>query len=134
MTDQAPRIAHTDSPEGPWAQLRGRWGAAELGMKAQWRTVSEQLRNQPPSPDLGWDLRELDWLDHVGAQLLWNHWQHAWPERLECTDSQRSMLSRVAEFTTAPPPAKDWPTGYPDTRNWANPQLPAISRPGRQAE
>lgn len=111
MTDQAPRIAHTDSPEGPWAQLRGRWGAAELGMKTQWRTVSEQLRNQPPSPDLGWDLRELDWLDHVGAQLLWNHWQHAWPERLECTDSQRSMLSRVAEFTTAPPPPEPWRLG-----------------------
>lgn len=111
MTEQAPRIAHTDTPQGPWAQLRGRWGAAELGTQSQWRAVSEQLRSHPASADLGWDLKELEWLDHVGAQLLWNHWQHAWPERLECTESQRSMLSRVAEFTTAPPPSEPWRLG-----------------------
>ena len=111
MTDHAPRIAYTDTPQGPWAQLRGRWGAAELGMQAQWRAVSKQLREHPAMPTLGWDLRELAWLDHVGAQLLWSHWQHAWPERLECTDSQRSILSRVAQFTTAPPPPEPWRLG-----------------------
>ena len=111
MTDHAPCIAHTDTPQGLWAQLRGRWGAAELGTKPQWRAVSAQLRQHPAAPALGWDLRELEWLDHVGAQLLWNHWQHAWPERLECSDSQRSILSRVAEFTTAPPPSEPWRLG-----------------------
>ena len=53
----------------------------------------------PPAPTLGWDLRELQWLDHVGAQLLWNHWQHARPAQLARTDSQRTMLTRVAQFT-----------------------------------
>lgn len=111
MTDHAPRIAHTDTPPGTWAQLRGRWGAAELGSQAHWRAVSKQLREHPAAPTLGWDLRELEWLDHVGAQLLWSHWQHAWPVRLECTDSQRSILSRVAQFTTAPPPPEPWRLG-----------------------
>ena len=49
----------------------------------------------------------MQWLDHVGAQLLWNHWQRAWPARLACTDSQRDMLERVAQFTTEPPPARE---------------------------
>jgi phospholipid/cholesterol/gamma-HCH transport system permease protein len=52
-------------------------------------------------------LRGLQWLDHVGAQLLWNHWGRAWPLRLQLTDAQRAMLERVARFTAeAPPPAR----------------------------
>ncbi|MBY0409679.1 MAG: ABC transporter permease, partial [Burkholderiaceae bacterium] len=111
MTDSVPRITRTDTPEGPCAQLHGRWGAAELGVQAQWKTVSAQLRRHPAAPGLGWDLQALQWLDHVGAQLLWNHWQHAWPERLACTDAQRAMLTRVEEFTTAAPPPQPWRLG-----------------------
>lgn len=107
MTDHAPRIVRTDTPEGPCAQLHGRWGAAELGSRAQWELLSDQLRDLPAAADLGWDLRELQWLDHVGAQLLWNHWQHAWPGRIATTDTQRDMLARVAEFTCTAPPAQD---------------------------
>lgn len=109
MTDHAPSIVRTDTPQGPCAQLHGRWGAAELGSPAQWAAVSGALHAQPATPQLGWDLTQLQWLDHVGGQLLWNHWQRAWPERLACTDSQRDILSRVAEFTqTRPPPPEPW--------------------------
>ena len=111
MTDLAPRIAHTDTAHGPCAQLRGRWGAAELGTEAQWKRVSAQLRSLPAAPALGWDLTELLWLDHVGAQLLWNHWQRAWPQKLACTDGQRAMLERVAQFSTTSPPPEPWRLG-----------------------
>ena len=111
MTDHAPHIVRADTPQGPCAQLRGRWGAAELGNAKQWQAVSDQLRGAPPAPTLGWDLRELQWLDHVGAQLLWNHWQHAWPAQLACTDSQRTMLTRVAQFTCVAPPPEPWRLG-----------------------
>ena len=111
MTDLAPRIAHTDTAHGPCAQLRGRWGAAELGTEAQWKRVSAQLRSLPAAPALGWDLTELLWLDHVGAQLLWNHWQRAWPQQLACTDGQRAMLERVAQFSTTSPPPEPWRLG-----------------------
>ena len=111
MTDHAPRIVRTETPQGPCAQLRGRWGAAELGSESQWEAVSEQLRSHPAAPTLGWDLRELQWLDHVGAQLLWNHWQHTWPAQLACTEGQHTMLSRVAGFTTVAPPPEPWRLG-----------------------
>ena len=111
MTDHAPRIVRADTPQGPCAQLHGRWGAADLGAGPQWESVSGQLRSLPAAPTLGWDLRELQWLDHVGAQLLWNHWQHAWPAQLVCTDGQRTMLARVAQFTTAAPPPERWRLG-----------------------
>ena len=109
MSDAAPRILLVDTPQGPCAQLLGRWGAAEFGQRAQWRALQAQLHTcaaqgaQAP----GWDLRGLQWLDHVGAQLLWNHWGRAWPLRLQLTDAQRAMLERVARFTAeAPPPAR----------------------------
>ncbi|CAN7226407.1 ABC transporter permease [Acidovorax sp. LjRoot66] len=109
MTDLAPRIARTDTSEGPELLLHGRWGAAELGTRRQWKALSEQLQAQQPGAQLGWDLRELQWLDHVGAQLLWNHWGRAWPARLALTDIQRDILERVAEFTVAePPPPEPW--------------------------
>ena len=58
----------------------------------------DQLQGAPPHPP--WlDLRDLQRLDHVGAQLLWNHWRRARPAQLACTDSQRTMLTRVAQFT-----------------------------------
>ncbi len=106
MTDHAPHIVRADTPQGPCAQLRWRCGAAELGNAAQWEAVSDQLRGAPPAPTLGWDLRELQWLDHVGAQLLWNHWGRAWPERLVAGDAHRAMLERVARLSVAPPPPR----------------------------
>jgi phospholipid/cholesterol/gamma-HCH transport system permease protein len=104
----SPQLVRTDTPDGPCAVLRGRWGAAELGQRGPWRQLRAQLQALKPSPTLGWDLREVQWLDHVGAQLLWNHWGQAWPERLQMGEAQRAMLARVASLGCKAPPAKPW--------------------------
>ncbi len=109
MPDHPPQLRRTDTPDGPCAVLQGRWGAAELGQRAQWRVLRAQLAALAPAPGLGWDLNGLQWLDHVGAQLLWNHWGRAWPERLAVGDAHRAMLERVARLCTAPaPPPEPW--------------------------
>ncbi len=108
MPDAPPRLQPTHSPEGAWLQLSGRWGAAELGERQQWRALSRQLAQYPASASLGWDLRALDWLDHVGAQLLWNHWGRVWPQRLQVQEQHRSLLERAAQYSTQPPPAPPW--------------------------
>ncbi|MFZ3124725.1 MAG: ABC transporter permease [Acidovorax sp.] len=107
MSDLSPRIVRAETPQGPQARLLGRWGAAELGQRAHWRALASQLRDHAAPPG-GWDLRSLQWLDHVGAQLLWNHWGHAWPERVQLTAPQRAMLERVASLTVPPPPLGPW--------------------------
>src|SRR5262249_39161785 len=53
-----------------------------------------------------WDLRDADLLDHVGAQLLWDHWGQRWPEQLETLPAQRAILERVAQFTCHRPRRK----------------------------
>ena len=103
-----PHLSPLDTPQGPCALVRGRWGAAELGERAHWKALRAQLRALPPRPGLGWDLRELQWLDHVGAQLLWTHWGRAWPERLALGEAQRAMLERVARLTVPAPVPPPW--------------------------
>ena len=108
MTDPQPRIACSDTPEGPCALLHGRWGAAELGQRVLWLPLAEQLAKVPHQPALGWDLRGMQWLDHVGAQVLWNHWGRAWPARLWLSEAQRDMLERVARYTVTAPAPEPW--------------------------
>ncbi|MCK6414844.1 MAG: phospholipid/cholesterol/gamma-HCH transport system permease protein [Pseudomonadota bacterium] len=108
MSDQPPHIARTDTPEGPCALLHGRWGAAEMGQRTQWQELAAQLAQVPPQATLGWDLRGLQWLDHVGAQVLWNHWGRAWPARLWLSEAQRDMLERVARYTAPAPAPERW--------------------------
>ena len=105
MADTAPHITNTQDSGERWAQLRGRWGAAELGRRTLWREVRDQLAQTPPAARQAWDLTTVDWLDHVGAQLLWDHWQQQWPAQVRVTDMQRQMLDRVASLTMVCPPA-----------------------------
>jgi len=104
MDDTAPLIEQLQDGTQRWAQLRGRWGAAELGQRPLWRELRRQLDSTPPQPAQGWDLSELQWLDHVGAQLLWDHWGQQWPAQLRTTELQRQMLDRVASLTMGCPP------------------------------
>lgn len=104
--DTSPRLHTTTDAQGAWVQLQGRWGAAELGQRASWKALTQTLRDHQVTPDVGWDLESLQWLDHIGAQLLWQHWQHQWPARVRTTEAQRAMIERVARFQRAPLPQR----------------------------
>lgn len=107
MEEPNPRVTRQNTPEGPCAVLAGRWTAAQLAGAGAWRIVSGELQALPAAAAsgalLGWNLRGLQQFDHVGAQLLWNHWGRQWPQRLDTTPDQRAVLERVARFTDAPP-------------------------------
>ena len=53
--------------------------------------------------EASWDLRQIERLDHTGAQLLWTTWGHAWPRHVLVLDLQRATLNRVARYTVVPP-------------------------------
>ncbi|MEO6274515.1 MAG: ABC transporter permease [Rhodoferax sp.] len=98
--DSAPRI-----PPGPTARLLGRWAAADLAVPAQWRVATAALQALPPTAH--WDLAGVERLDHVGAQLLWNHWGRQWPAQIDLLPEQRSLLERVAGFSCTAPPVRN---------------------------
>jgi phospholipid/cholesterol/gamma-HCH transport system permease protein len=84
--------------------VRGRWTALAFSSSRAWKALSAQLASVPATTGR-WDLRPLIQLDHVGAQLLWTHWQRRWPPALEASAPQRAVLEHVAQFTVPEPHA-----------------------------
>ena len=100
-----PRIDASGQDGARTAVLQGRWTAAELAEGERLRQLNHALGALPAAA--GWDLQPIERLDHLGAQLLWNHWGRQWPAQLALSPEQRSMLERVAQFTHAQePPAR----------------------------
>ena len=107
MEDFQPRITFEPSPAGEQAVLHGRWTAQYLAIVRYGKGVRQAL-NQSPSTLVakGWDLRALQRLDHVGAQVLWNAWGRKWPAQLHTLEGQQATLERVAKFSVLPKPPR----------------------------
>jgi phospholipid/cholesterol/gamma-HCH transport system permease protein len=101
MPATPPHIAPPVSANAP-VRLQGQWTAAQLAQPGV--LVVAQVDLARVTAGQAWDLREAVQLDHVGAQLLWNHWGQQWPSAVDATVAQRAMLERVARFTVPLPP------------------------------
>ncbi|MDP2033800.1 MAG: ABC transporter permease [Polaromonas sp.] len=114
--ESAPHIDSQDSPEGASCRVLGFWTAGELTARPVWEALTAALKAQ--GSDAGrivrWDLRGIDQLDHLGAQVLWDHWGRQWPENIEIGEAQRAVLDRVAEFSVDRPvvPAPGFKQGF----------------------
>ena len=105
MEENLPRITVEATGEGICAHLHGCWVASELAPAPSWTSVHTALKAVLQSDaNCIWDLRAVERMDHIGAQLLWNTWGHQWPLTLHALPGQRAMLERVARFTVSPPP------------------------------
>ncbi|MBN9409793.1 MAG: ABC transporter permease [Burkholderiales bacterium] len=98
MEDSTPRIRL----DGATVVASGDWTAVSLTVPTAWRSVGDGLRTADAKA--AWSLQGVGQLDHVGAQLLWNHWGRVWPEPLDASEAQRAVLAHVAEFTVDAPP------------------------------
>ena len=98
MEEPTPRITRETAPKGVVVHVLGRWTAAELTAPGAWDAADAGLKGLVTGPEALWDLRDLQRLDHLGAQTLWNQWGRQWPMRLEVLPEQRAMLERVARF------------------------------------
>ncbi|GAB3666006.1 MlaE family ABC transporter permease [Ramlibacter alkalitolerans] len=99
-----PRVEQAPAAQGDVVRLLGEWTAAQFSRPQLFRDL---VRALPRKRDRqAWDLRQAALLDHVGAQLLWDHWGQRWPDQLEVLPPQRAILERVAQFTRARPKRK----------------------------
>ncbi|ABE42195.1 protein of unknown function DUF140 [Polaromonas sp. JS666] len=117
MEESTPRIEQQDTAEGRRFVVRGAWTASDLTGRLVWDTLTAQLeilrRHAAPAGEAStvrWDLSGLEKLDHLGAQVLWNHWGRDWPAQLQVEPSQRAVLETVAKFAVVPPKPRgsDW--------------------------
>ncbi len=112
MNSFAPRIEQVTLPgqATPSYLLQGRWTAAQLAKADQFKDLQLNLADYTDLQNLSWDLRVMDRFDHIGAQLLWQHWQQQWPAQLQLLPTQRAMLERVALYSgkNASPAPPSW--------------------------
>jgi phospholipid/cholesterol/gamma-HCH transport system permease protein len=102
MREETPRIETQAAPDGAGVRLLGRWTAPQLARRHLLRDLQSRLG---AAGGRSWDLSEAQ-LDHVGAQLLWDHWGQQWPEKVEALPGQRAVIERVARFTVQPVPKR----------------------------
>ena len=93
-------------------RLTGSWTAGQLGARDTWHALDAAFERagsaahgSTAAPSQSWDLRSAEQIDHIGAQLLWSRWGHAWPANVEATDGQRALLERVAHYPVEVPAA-----------------------------
>ena len=99
MSQTAPRLETQTMPGQANEQLRalGRWTVGQLADEVRLAHLQSSLAECKASSQ--WDLRQIERLDHIGAQLLWNSWGRQWPALIEMMPAQRTMLERVAQFS-----------------------------------
>jgi phospholipid/cholesterol/gamma-HCH transport system permease protein len=100
MPDSTPRIEQQPAPEGARMRVMGQWTAAQFAQPGLLRALEAGVT--PAAGQAGWDLRQAEQLDHIGAQWLWDHWGRQWPGQLELLPAQQAVLDRVARFTVPP--------------------------------
>ena len=103
-----PRVERRTDNGSEWVEAGGRWTALAMSSRETWGALSDSLARMPASGSMRWDLRPIEQLDHIGAQLLWNHWGQAWPTQLDMDAQHKAVLDQVAQYTCSlpvdPPP------------------------------
>ncbi|CAN5342424.1 ABC transporter permease [soil metagenome] len=89
--------------ESATAVATGRWTALAVSAHRGWKVRADDRRQRPHEPGLAWDLRPIEQLDHIGAQVLWNHWQQQWPAQLQMDPQHKAVLDHVARYSCSPP-------------------------------
>ncbi len=113
MSDPTPRIEQA----GGTVVAHGRWTALALAHGTTWQMLAQSL--SASRAGVAWDLRAIDQLDHIGAQVLWNYWGQAWPKQLEMDPPHKAVLDQVAQFTCSLPEEAP-PTLAERLRNFAH--------------
>lgn len=104
------QLPHRDCPAPPLRKdggvvyLGGDWSLQALAVAGEVRQRRQDLGQA--GSQARWDLRGIERLDTIGANLLWQAWGERLPERLRLTDGQREVFDAMAGNQGAPAPAE----------------------------
>ncbi len=102
MEEDTPRVEPAGTPQGGPARLLGHWTAAQFARPGVYTAAGQALAE---STGQGWDLTQAGQIDHLGAQLLWNHWGRKMPQDVKSLPQQQAVFERVAQYAVAAPQA-----------------------------
>ncbi|MBF5005509.1 MlaE family ABC transporter permease [Diaphorobacter caeni] len=89
-------------------KAQGEWVSAAFADRQVWKRLDAQLESAGGEAE--WDLQEIERLDHVGAQILWNHWGKRPPASWRLTPAQQEVFEQLERFSKveAPPRTTPW--------------------------
>lgn len=99
-----PRLEPLPDAAGTSVRVLGQWTAAHFARPGVLDALTAALRGAAGRAN--WDLRPVEQLDHVGAQLLWDHWGRRRPPQLQVRPAQQAVLERVEQFAIGVPPRR----------------------------
>ena len=108
LTESEPTLnCCPDAPER--IILQGAWLAHLLAADQKLQDLQKTLDALAKTPGRIWDLRGLQALDHLGAQLLWRSWGHQRPAQLVCLEQHEGLFDRLSGLhpDQYPPPVKE---------------------------
>lgn len=87
--------------------VSGAWHVHALAGENAMPVIMSALHGLPSGETLAWDLSNIQTLDHIGAQLLWNAWGKSRPAQLTILPAHENffaLLEQAAPSLTQPPP------------------------------
>ncbi|GGI53843.1 MlaE family ABC transporter permease [Oxalicibacterium solurbis] len=82
------------------ATATGSWQVRALADRAAMQKVNETLHAIRDAHLLRWDLSQVEALDYIGAQLLWNAWGRQRPAQLALAPQHEDFFRRLEETGT----------------------------------
>jgi phospholipid/cholesterol/gamma-HCH transport system permease protein len=89
----------------------GRWQVGAFAQEGIMRALTAALRSVPDIGTAHWDLSQVESLDTIGAQLLWNAWGRQLPSQLTLPPQYENFFQRLQETGPLPlkkPPKRHW--------------------------
>ena len=99
-----PEVRQARTADGAAAvQLSGAWDIRALESRA--RSLQRELKQYATDPGSGWDLSQIQRLDHIGALLIWQAWGKHRPARLALAPAHEVFFSNLDSAAAAAPAA-----------------------------
>jgi len=93
---QAPTLTiHADQQLS--VSATGYWQVQALAQPGTIDRLHAQLRDLPSGRQAAWDLANIQGLDHIGAQWLWNAWGKVRPVQLMLAPYQNDIFERIEQ-------------------------------------
>ncbi|WP_132257908.1 MlaE family ABC transporter permease [Paucimonas lemoignei] len=90
----------------------GAWKVHALTRASDLAALQAMLKKLPAGAEPQWDLSGISALDHIGAQWLWNAWDHRRPAELVVSPIHAAYFERLAEagaLALPKPRKRRWP-------------------------
>jgi phospholipid/cholesterol/gamma-HCH transport system permease protein len=98
----SPALAYRQDPGDDSAHVvvSGLWQVRALADAAVMPALDKTLRAVPRRPGTRWDLTQIEALDYIGAQMLWNAWNKKRPAELQLAPQYEAFFQRLEQTGT----------------------------------